>query len=178
MWFPIKTSLRVATSSSFNSDQDPEPKYNCRRFTCLIMAGGRSNQKDSSASLKSSEFDELDSEHMVSAEEIDSRIEAGSKEIKCSLEIDIEEHILATLIYWSRITSRKWSCVQVLTVETITEEKRYLILEIQDEKDVYDVKYFVASEFGDNYMVDDFELTKQSKNKLSKMKLKGAKLKK
>ena len=96
--------------------------------------------------------------------------------ISCKLKTDIEEHIVASLLYWQKVTGFKWYCVQVIRAETISEEKRCLVLEIKNDHRSYAVKYFVAHELGSVYFVEDFELTRKSKTKLAKVRLIGAKI--
>lgn len=118
---------------------------------------------------------DMTSDNYVSWERIYEKVEEG-KLILCELKTMIDEHIVASLLYWEKITSTKWYCVQVIKTETISEAKRCLVLEIKNDAGDYEVKYFVAHELGDVYFVEDFEFTRRSKARLSKIPLVGAKV--
>lgn len=135
----------------------------------------KQGERDSRASDKTSDTEEFDAENIISWEAVNECVDNG-KLILCQLETDLAEHIVASLLYWEGLSKVKWFCVQVIKVETITEEKRCLILEIKNEKEEFAVKYFISQELGDKYFIEDFEFTRQSKVRLGKVKLIGAKM--
>ena len=116
-----------------------------------------------------------DSENYVAWQDIFDVLEKGDL-ILCELKTMIDEHIAASFLDWEKITQTRWYCVQVVKTETISEAKRCLLLEIKNDKGEFVVKYFVAHELGDVYHVEDHELTRKSKTKLSKVKFVGAEL--
>ena len=137
----------------------------------------KSNRRLSNLSEDSHESnDELDPQGIILWQDVE--VALNKEKVLCDLKVDIMEHIVASLLFWNRKTTSDWSCVQVIDVETITEEKRILLLEVVNSVKEYDVVYFVSHELVDKYFVEQFDLTKQSKSKLAKVKLVGAKLRK
>lgn len=120
------------------------------------------------------ETDEKYSIHYIYWPEVHEALEnSESSLILCTLEQNVDEHIIACLLYWNRVTGNNWKCVQVLKHEMVSEAKRCLMLQIQNEENKFDVRYFIANEVGDSFCVEHYKLSRKSVARLQKLDIAG-----